>query len=592
MLFPQENIIREIKDLSGIWKFKIDKKNEGLKMKWFKKPMEDFIFMPVPASYNEITQDIEIRDHIGNVWYEKEFFIPNSWKNSNIILRIDGAANNSIIFINGRKVGEHKGAFLPKDFEISDFVNFENSNRITICINNILDWTTLPPGEIKKYNDDGHPKDFIIQEYYHDFYNYSGIHRKVLIYKIPKTYIEDVLVRTDIKGRNGIISYNITVNGNEFNKVEVKIIDKDRVLKISNKLNDKIIIKDANFWFPGKPYLYDLSIELFMDKKLIDCYKLPIGIRTIKVTDKQFLINGKPFYFKGFGKHEDSEIRGKGYDEVIVIKDFNLLKWIGANSFRTSHYPYAEEILYLADREGIVIIDEVPAVGLNMWNKKEKIFTKRRAGKKLLNHHIQVINDLIKRDKNHPSVVMWSLANEAATYEKGAINYFKKIAEVTRKLDPTRPITIVNSSNPDECKVAQFFDVICFNRYYSWYSDPGHLELIEIQLSRDLLKWYKRFKKPVFLTEFGADTIAGFHYHPPVMFSEEYQIELLKEYFKVLDKFDFVIGEHIWNFADFATKQGLTRVGGNKKGIFTRNRQPKSAAFYIKERWNKLNKFC
>ena len=121
-----------------------------------------------------------------------------------------------------------------------------------------------------------------------------------------------------------------------------------------------------------------------MDKKLIDCYKLPIGIRTIKVTDKQFLINGKPFYFKGFGKHEDSEIRGKGYDEVIVIKDFNLLKWIGANSFRTSHYPYAEEILYLADREGIVIIDEVPAVGLNMWNKKEKIFTKRRAGKNYL----------------------------------------------------------------------------------------------------------------------------------------------------------------------------------------------------------------
>jgi len=187
---------------------------------------------------------------------------------------------------------------------------------------------------------------------------------------------------------------------------------------------------------------------------------------------------------------------------------------------------------------------------------------------------------------------MWSLVNEAATYEKGAINYFKKIAEVTRKLDPTRPITIVNSSNPDECKVAQFFDVICFNRYYSWYSDPGHLELIEIQLSRDLLKWYKRFKKPVFLTEFCADTIAGFHYHPPVMFSEEYQIELLKEYFKVLDKFDFVTGEHIWNFADFATKQGLTRVGGNKKGIFTRNRQPKSVAFYIKERWNKLNKFC
>jgi beta-glucuronidase len=301
----------------------------------------------------------------------------------------------------------------------------------------------------------------------------------------------------------------------------------------------------------------------------------------------QFLINGKPFYFKGFGMHEDHETIGKGHDDALAAKDFALLEWIGANSFRTSHYPYAEEIMNMADRLGIVVIDEVPAVGMNMFNRNEKIFCPERVHEKTLEYHLETINELIARDKNHPSVVMWSVANEPASYEDGARSYFKKIAEYTRKLDRTRPITLVNCSGPDECKVAQLFDIVCVNRYFGWYSDPGRLDLIEFQLERDLGKWFARFGKPVFLTEYGADTIAGFHADPPIMFSEEFQVEFLKRYNNVLDNLDFVIGEHIWNFADFKTKQGITRVGGNKKGVFTRDRQPKMAAHMLKERWRK-----
>lgn len=585
MLYPKESETREVKNLSGIWKFKVDKENIGLKEKWYLKPLEDAILMPIPSSYNDITQDISVRDHMGYVWYEREFFIPSSWKGKRIFARVGSASHFAILWINGEKVLEHKGGFLPFEEEITSFVEFGRENRITIAVNNILDWTTLPPGEIVEFNDSMHPKGYKIQEYYFDFYNYSGIHRPCYLYTVPQNYISDIKVITNIKGKDGEINYEIKTRG-EKRKVEVIILDKDKK-EVCKSYGEEgiLIVENAQFWEPGNPYLYTLRVNTYNEKDLEDSYSLSIGIRIVEVKDNKFLLNGKPIYFKGFGKHEDANIRGKGYDPVIAVKDFYLLKWINANSFRTSHYPYAEEILDLADEFGILVIDEAPAVGMNLWNPNRKIFCEERINEKTLEHHIQVMRELIARDKNHPCVVMWSVANEPATYEEGAEEYFKRVIEEVKKLDPTRPVTLVDCSKPEESKTAKYVDVICVNRYYSWYTDSGRLDIIEYQLEKDLKEWYEKYKKPVFLSEYGADTISGFHQDPPVMFTEEYQKEMLKRFNNVLDKLDFVIGEHVWNFADFATKQSVIRVLGNRKGIFTRERQPKSSAFYLRERW-------
>jgi len=591
MLYPRESETREIKDLSGVWKFKVDKDNEGYEKRWFKKPLEDTIPMPIPASYNDITQDPEIRDHIGNVWYERNFFIPLSWEEKRIFLRVGSASHKARVWVNGRKAGYHKGGFLPFAMEVNDLVQFGQKNRVTIAVNNILDWTDIPPGEIKEISDDMHPEGYRIQEYHFDFFNYSGIHRPVRLLALPGNYIDDISVVTDIDGNSGIISYVVQMEG-RFTKISVCLLDREgNAVAEANELEAKLCVQQAHLWEPDNPYLYILEVKVFNgQEKLEDSYRLPVGIRTIKIDGKQFLINGKPFYFKGFGKHEDSDLRGKGLDHVINIKDLNLLKWIGANSFRTSHYPYSEELMNLADREGLVIIDEVPAVGLNLWGTEKKAFSPERINKKTLEHHVNCLRELIGRDKNHPCVIMWSVANEPASHEQGALPYFQRIAKEVRNLDPTRPITLVNSSTPDTCRVAQLFDVVCVNRYYSWYTDSGHLELIEFQLEKDLRDWYEKFKKPVFLTEYGADTIAGFHQDPPIMFTEEYQCQMLERYHRVLDRLDFIIGEHVWNFADFATKQDIVRVVGNKKGVFTRQRQPKAAAFLLKRRWSSMKK--
>ncbi len=578
MLFPIETETREVKDLSGIWDFKRDGE-------------DSFILMPVPASYNDITQDITLRDYVGKVWYRKRVFIPNIWKEKRVFIRIGSAAHFSEVYVNNVKAIEHRGGFLPFEGEISSLIKYGEENEILISVDNTLSWDILPPGELKIINDDMHPKGYKVLEYYFDFFNYSGIHRPVLLYTTPITYIKDIKVETDIKGNDGLVRYKVSLEG-EIDRIIVNLKDESgNLVASSNSFNGVLEVKNANLWEPGNPYLYTFEVKIFSDKKLVDCYRLEIGIRTIKIDGKRFLINNKPFYFKGFGKHEDSDIRGKGLDHVINIKDFNLLKWIGANSFRTSHYPYSDEVLFFADKYGIAVIEEAPTVGMNLWNPENKVFRKGRIDERTLEHHLQVIKEMIDRDKNHPSVVMWSVANEAATFEEEAEEYFKKVIEETKKLDPTRPVTLVESTSYKDTKVSKYVDVICVNRYYSWYTDSGNLDIIEYQLEKELRNWYEKFGKPIILSEFGADTIAGFHSDPPLMFTEEYQWEMLRRFMKTLDRLDFVVGEHIWNFADFMTKQEVRRVLGNRRGIFTRQRQPKMAAHFVRERWKKIPDF-
>lgn len=592
MLFPKDTLTREIKDLSGIWCFKPDPDNRGREENWQAQPLRDTILMPVPASYNDITQDAALRDHIGDVWYEQTFIVPRSWSGERIMLWVGSACHHAVVWVNGVEVAAHKGGFLPFEAEITEKVLPGQENRVTIVVNNVLDWQTLPPGRIRTFEDEKHPEGYRVQEYFHDFFNYAGLHRPVKLYRTATAYISDITVIPDVQGQTGIISYSVEVSAAEGGG-RVRLLDEEGVeVAAGTGCSGTLRVENAKLWRPLKAYLYTLHVELVdADGQVTDHYPLQTGIRTVKVEGTRFLINGEPFYFKGFGKHEDSDIRGKGLDHAVNVKDFNLLRWINANSFRTSHYPYAEELLELADREGIVVIGEVPAVGFTFFNYKDKVYTPDQANDETLAHHQEVLCDLIARDKNHPSVVMWSLANEAATFQDEAVPYFRQLADTARRLNPQRPITIVQWPLPDKCKVAQFFDVICVNRYYSWYQDPGALELVEHQVEWELTNWYRRFGKPVIMTEYGADAIAGFHQDPPVMFTEEYQQELLTRYHNVFDRLDFVIGEHVWAFADFATKQGITRINGNKKGVFTRQRQPKAAARMSCSRWGEMGEY-
>ena len=149
-------------------------------------------------------------------------------------------------------------------------------------------------------------------------------------------------------------------------EVETRVVLRDAdgsEVAIGKGAGGRLEVPDVHNWAPGDGYLYDLEIQLVHDDTVLDSYHQSVGVRTVKVDGIRFLINGEPFSFTGFGKHEDIAVIGKGHSDAFMLHDFELLKWIGANSFRTSHYPYSEDVLDYADRQGMVIIDETAAVG-------------------------------------------------------------------------------------------------------------------------------------------------------------------------------------------------------------------------------------
>ena len=392
----------------------------------------------------------------------------------------------------------------------------------------------------------------------------------------------------DIDGDTGVVNYEIKTAGSVCeDEVRIRILDADgNEVAAADGAGGTVRIPNARLWWPwpGEPYLYTASVTYGED-----LYEETFGIRTVAVEGTQFLINGKPFYFKGFGKHEDAAFRGRGLDVCLDVKDINLIHWLNANSFRTSHYPYAEEMYQLCDREGIVVIDETPAVGIGAGDKIDPYKTFH-----IREHHEQVLREMIARDKNHPCVVMWSMGNEPDTehFPESAYDYWHSLYELTHSLDPAdRPVTFVCCQNNYERDlVTRTMDVVCVNRYYGWYNLSGDLDAACYALNMELDFWEKQ-NKPVMITEYGADAVAGIHESVPEMFSEEFQKEYYRRQNAEFDKRSFFIGEQVWNFADFATIQGCMRADGNKKGLFTRDRRPKMAAHYFKERWGQIPNF-
>lgn len=588
MLYPINSETREVRELGGYWNFKTDPAEVGRTEEWFCRPLEKTIPMFVPASYNDQTQSAELRNYVGIVWYEQTFFVPAVWQAQRTVLRFGSVTHHAKVWINGIPVAQHKGGFLPFEADISKHITFKAENRVTVEVANRLDWSCLPPGFVDTKGPESWPPwpcKEKVQQYAFDFFNYAGIHRPVRLCSIPKTSIEDITVVTDINDTTGIIDYSIEANGS----VEISVLDHSgSEVATGIGASGRIEISNAHFWEPGEGYLYTFAVRLKENDALLDVYRLPTGIRTVKIEDGKFLINGRPFYFKGFGKHEDSVFRGRGINEAQTLMDFNVMKSMGANSFRTAHYPYAEETMRLADEMGLVVIDETPAVGMYSINPDDPWFTDGKIDDRTLAHHKEVMRDLIKRDKNHACVAVWCIANEAGTREEGAEPYFKELIELTRELDPRRPLTVVHASDRHaiDCRVSHLVDIVCINRYFGWYQDNGRLEPVEYQLELDLQHVYEKFGKPVFMTEYGADTIDGFHANTPRAFSEEYQWDYLEAYSNVFDRLPFLVGEHVWNFADFDTKQAPMRVMGNRKGVFTRERAPKSCVRFLRQRWN------
>lgn len=587
MLYPVQNGVRNKLDLSGIWDFKTDPDWVGEAGGWAN-GLEGARPMAVPGSWNEQYDDLF--GYLDLAWYVKKTYIPSGWRGQRIFLRVGSAVYFATVYVNGIKVGTHEGGHLPFAFEITDQVKWGEENVIAISVENVLKPDRVPSGNMP-----GSDMSLFAStpRTTYDFYPFAGIHRPVVLYTVPQTYIEDVTVVTTIEPEPEV-QVKVKLNAAVEAKGSAVLAGGDAVYKAdlvftAGVAEATLVVPDARLWSDKDPYLYDLTVTTEADQ-----YSLKVGIRTIAVRGSQILLNGKPIKLNGYGRHEDFIASGKGLNLPLIVKDYQLMKWTGANSYRTSHYPYSEEEMQLADREGFLIIDEIPAVSLQMAD--EANFPAR------LRMCLQQIEEMIARDKNHPAVVMWCVANEPMPkgFSVGALGesdptleeinkpgkqFLDTLIARARELDPTRPVTLVTVMGGPQ-NWMENCDVICMNRYWGWYTLGGQLDIARQKLENELDQVWQRFHKPIIVTEFGADTIAGYHGKPDVMWTEEYQAQYIRFHLEAAEAREFVAGMQVWNFADFAAVQSVMRVGGlNHKGIFTRIRTPKLAAQVLREFW-------
>ena len=591
-LYPYDSPIRQTKSLDGLWKFRLSPPNNpevGFDESWFSSPFEgpDVLDMPVPASYNDITVSSDVRDFLGWAWYQTSFHLTRDWEGKRLVLRFGSVHHAARVFLNGMEVGGHTGGHMAFEMVVTEVVLVPGLNLLTVAVNNTLTDVTLPQGEWTwKNSSDMYPPGYATMETYFDFFNYAGIHRSVILFSTSnEAFISDVTTLTTVT--SDLSQATVSTKVEQEGSAECSIC-----LSLGNwtqcgTCDEEILVNEPQLWWPlgssGQEIgvLYTLTVTLSVNGTILDLYSLPVGLREVTWTSSGLQVNHQSVYLKGIARHEDSDIRGKGFDYPTLVRDHQLLLWMGVNSFRTSHYPYAEETLQLADKQGFLVISECAAVSLRNFSSE------------LLENHKVALEELVRRDKNHPSVIIWSVANEPLSYKQEADSYFASIREKMKTLDQTRPITAVQWDFPDQDyatdQVARHMDIISVNKYSAWYTDPGHTELITRQIVSSLRRWREAHGKPLMVTEYGADTVAGLHSLPSLQFTEDFQTSLFEEYFKAFDVLraeeNWFLGEMPWVFADFMTKQEPRRVAGNRKGLFTRQRQPKAAAHALRRRY-------
>jgi beta-glucuronidase len=579
MLYPQTNSFRGIYELGGFWDFRFDPAEQGEAAGWAG-GLAGGRPIAVPASWNDQFEDG--RDNLGPAWYQVRFDLPPGWSQRCVRLRFGSVNYLAQVWLNGAGLGQHEGGHLPFEFDAAPHLRPED-NLLVMRVDGTLAPDRVPPGDVLGGDPldtfQSHDANYPPAQF--DFFPFCGIHRPVSLYTLPSGAITDLTVRTWIRGRDGHLHVHLTRDEGEVVSARFTLrgFGAEAVAEVSGVADSaevELKVPDAVLWALGSPNLYDLVVELGRGGEPCDRYTLPVGIRTVTVEGDQLLLNNRPVYLTGFGRHEDFPVTGRGVLPAVMVKDYALMAWIGANSYRTSHYPYSEQMMNLADRLGFLVIDETPAVGL--YFRQDGLARRWDLCR-------QYVRELVARDKNHPSVIMWSLANEPHSGRPEARSFFRDLYDLARALDPSRPVTVVSDRGVLE-ESFDFCDVVSLNRYRGWYTEGGRIGEGCAQLSAELDAVHRRYPKPLLLTEFGADTIPGWHAQPPEMFSEEYQAELLARTIAVARSKPYVVGEHVWNLCDFKTAQGITRVGAmNYKGVFTRDRRPKMAAHRLRELW-------
>lgn len=512
--------------------------------------------MYIPGSWN--AQKPELQYYEGSIWFRKTFDKPDLSPDKRYFVYVGAANYLSTVTCNGTELGKHEGGFTPFAFEVTDLLQ-KKDNYIIIGVNNSRKADAIPAKVT-------------------DWFNHGGITRDVKLIEVPKTFVNNYYLSLDkntLHERTKSIQGSLHLNGTEFPKeaiVEIPELKlKERVaINADGTADFTLNTKKLSLWSPNNPKLYTVYITAGEDQ-ITD----KIGFRTIATRGREILLNGEPIFLRGISLHDENPLRK---DRANSVADAELvLGWaeeLGCNFIRLAHYPHQEHLVRLADEKGILLWEELPLYWGIAWDNPA-VLAKAK----------QQYTEMIQRDYNRASSIIWSVANETAPNE--ARNHFlTELANHIRSLDNTRLLSAACKKDqaidghPDKVytysdPIMEQLDIISFNEYLGWYGGAP-------EECRDK-EFTTAFEKPIIVSEFGGGALAGFHADNETRWSEEFQEYLYEENIAMFDKIKGLAGMTPWILVDFQSPlRQLNNVqdGWNRKGIIS-EKGYKKKAFYI-----------
>ena len=546
----------------------------------------------IPHTWNDKDADDETPGfYRGPVWYRKQLFIDKSQEGRRAVIYFEGANQEVRFYLNGQFVGEHKGGYTRFCFDITPHLRYGQENLFAIYVNNVYN-PNIPPLSA-------------------DFTFFGGIYRDVYLQFMNPVHIatndyasSGVYIRTP-EVNNSAASVEITTlltndmpqatevrveniicdtDGKEVKKTQAEV--KLAAGETKTDISKKIKIDSPRLWDIDDPYRYMVYTRILDKRKgtLLDEVVNPLGLRWFKFdSEKGFFLNGKGRKLIGTARHQDYFQKGNALRDELHVQDILLLKEMGGNYLRVSHYPQDPVIMEMCDKLGIVTSVEIPVV--NAVTETEEF----------LHNSVEMAKEMVRQDFNRPSVMIWGYMNEIFlrrpyTEGKQLEDYYRFTEKVARALeatireeDPSRYTMMAYHNMPQYYEDAHLTEIPMiqgWNLYQGWY-EP---DINEFQ--RLLDRAHKVYKgKVLMVTEYGPGVDPGVHSYQPERFdfSQEYGLVYHKHYLNEMMKRPFIAGSSLWNLNDFYSESRVDAVPHvNNKGVVGLNREKKDVYWFYK----------
>jgi len=597
--------VRQEIDLSGPWGFQvdfrndvqkqIDSKDEGEKLGYFSPdfPHENWRMVSIPRAFDDCAPGMyKFR---GICWFSRHFEVPASMRGRRVVVHFEGVNYTSSAWLNGKLLGRNEDAFLPFEFPVEELLRYGEKNLLVVRVDNLRRPAQLPTSEY--------------------WQGQGGILREVKLVATDHARVSHAnIVATPDNPKGKFALRTMVANGRSQSadlSLQVKVLNRAGVPLASFSATPQAVEANQELelsvegevaqvvpWSPEQPALYKARIDLLANGKLADQIETSFGFRRIEARDEKLWLNGKPLYLMGFDRHEDSPRSGMAVDLENSRQDFLTIKEAGANFVRFCHYPHHPGELHLCDEIGLMVLAEIPLCGWGVklndpfagagWNPSDT--------SAILDNAERSLRKMVLRDRNHPSIIIWSVSNESEEAKHPEINEGNnRLIQLGRELDSTRPVTHVSchwtskagrfgTCSAEEGKYFELDQVICVNGYPSPGTAAGHRPGDNSWMDKSTQWWNDELEqlhakypgKPILITEFGYPCVEGVD----GPFGEDTQALAAEADFKGM-KAPYVCGATLWCYAKHAWPGGCFGFDISPHGYVSRDRKTKMKAFSV-----------